>query len=108
MANQITKHVEYALQHQPSQSKKESLQCSLFTRVNLCAFYAFVCHSCIKLNLLLGDTTGQRLHLLLEELLGALPDGRAGAVLQRQQARQQRVAEGLGRLTRQRRRQVVN
>lgn len=78
-----------------------------YRRVNLCVLsihHAF--HA--RLNLLLGDTAGQSLHLLLEELLSALPDRRASAVLQREQTGQQRIAECLRRLPGQRRRQVVN
>lgn len=61
-----------------------------------------------RLNLLLGNTAGQGLDLLLEELLGALPDRRAGAVLQTKQTGQQCVAERLRRLSRQGRRQMVD
>lgn len=48
----------------------------------------------IVLNLLLGDAAGQRLDLLLEQLLGLLPDRCAGAVLESHQAGEQSVAEG--------------
>jgi hypothetical protein len=61
-----------------------------------------------RLGLLLGHTAGQCLHLLLEELLGALPDRGASAVLEGHQAGQQGIAESLRRLTRQGRRQVVD
>lgn len=51
---------------------------------------------------------GQRGHLLLEQLLGAGPHGVAAPVVQLEQVRQQVVAEGLGGLARQQRRQVVD
>jgi hypothetical protein len=46
------------------------------------------------LYLLFGDTAWQRLYLLLEEPLGALPDWCCGTVLESHQARQQGVAKG--------------
>lgn len=67
-----------------------------FQRDTLCAIYFFSSTVSVwLLDLLLRHTAGQRLHLLLEQLLGALPDRRAVAVLQAQEAGQQRVAEGL-------------
>lgn len=77
-------------------------------RVNLCVLSIHQTGVPARLSLLLGDAARQRLHLLLEELLSTLPDGCAGAVLEAHQAGQQGVAEGLGRLARQSRRQVVD
>lgn len=78
----------------------------------LCAsIYALLCFyllSFATLNLLRGNTARQCLDLVLEQLLGALPDRRASAVLEGQQTGQQGIAERLGRLPGQRRRQVVD
>ena len=61
-----------------------------------------------SLYLLLGDTARQCLNLVVEELLSALPDRCAVAILETHQAGQERVAKSLRRLARQRRGQVVD
>ena len=74
-----------------------------------CLTFPYVLASATRgLYLLLGHASRQCLHLLVEELLSALPDGCAVAVLESHQAGQERITERLRRLARQRRRQVVD
>lgn len=80
-----------------------------YQRCSLCATYTFIYSNTFPCSyLLVGNAARQGLDLVLEQLLGALPDGGGGAVLEGHQAGQQGVAKGLGRLARQGRGQVVD